>query len=290
MKDFLNLKSVKVLIAVLAILTVISILGAMGNPWVSSAFNFLTKGLSSVTSNLTEGQKSYDELKAENEKLKSETADLRSQLVDYYDIKSENARLWKYYQLKKTNPDYELMPASVIRRDTNEEFYAFTIDAGSSTGISVLDPVLTENGVIGFVSSVNASSSKVTTILSPDFQAGAVDKKTNDFNSSISFDSRMYAEDIDVTRRLHEKYKTLYYPLIPVYHKFSRASHSSFRLFWIHVSNIIMYFNKWGWWKDSFRKEANKRLEEQIADGGIKDDDIPQKRITNYKLRITKSV
>jgi hypothetical protein len=51
-----------------------------------------------------------------------------------------------------------------------------------------------------------------------------------------------------------------------------------------------MYFNKWGWWKDSFRKEANKRLEEQIADGGIKDDDIPQKRITNYKLRITKSV
>lgn len=180
MKDFLNLKSVKVLIAVLAILTVISILGAMGNPWVSSAFNFLTKGLSSVTSNLTEGQKSYDELKAENEKLKSETADLRSQLVDYYDIKSENARLWKYYQLKKTNPDYELMPASVIRRDTNEEFYSFTIDAGSSTGISVLDPVLTENGVIGFVSSVNASSAKVTTILSPDFQAGAVDKKTND--------------------------------------------------------------------------------------------------------------
>jgi hypothetical protein len=31
-----------------------------------------------------------------------------------------------------------------------------------------------------------------------------------------------------------------------------------------------MYFNKWGWWKDSFRKEANKRVEAQIADGGIK--------------------
>ena len=30
-----------------------------------------------------------------------------------------------------------------------------------------------------------------------------------------------------------------------------------------------MYFNKWGWWKDSFRKEANKRVEEQIAEGGI---------------------
>lgn len=80
----------------------------------------------------------------------------------------------------------------------------------------------------------------------------------------------MYAEDIDITRRLHEKYKTLYYPKIPVYHKFSRGSRHSLRLFWIHVTNIIMYFNKWGWWKDDLRKEFNSKLLEEIAHGGIK--------------------
>ena len=32
----------------------------------------------------------------ENEELKKEAADLRTQLVNYYDIKDENARLWKY--------------------------------------------------------------------------------------------------------------------------------------------------------------------------------------------------
>ena len=69
-----------------------------------------------------------------------------------------------------------------------------------------------------------------------------------------------------------QRLANLYYPRIPIYHKFNRASHSSFRLFWIHVTNIIMYFNKWGWWKDSFRKEANRRVEEQIADGGIMED------------------
>lgn len=81
----------------------------------------------------------------------------------------------------------------------------------------------------------------------------------------------MYAEDIDVTRRLHEKHQTIYYPHLPVYHKFSRASHRSPRLFLIHIYNIIMYFRKWGWFSDRQRKEYNDRLAAQIADGGIKD-------------------
>lgn len=80
----------------------------------------------------------------------------------------------------------------------------------------------------------------------------------------------MYAEDIDITRRLHEKYKTLYYPKIPVYHKFSRGSRHSLWLFWVHVSNIVMYFNKWGWRKDERRDEFNEALKQEIANGGIK--------------------
>lgn len=193
MRDFLSTKSAKILIATLAVVLVLAILGATGNPWVSSAFNYITKGLSSVTANLTHSDKSSDEIKTENERLKQEIADLRTQLVDYYDLQDENARLWKYYKLTKTNPDFEIMPASVIRRDTNEAFYSFTIDAGSSSGICEQDPVITENGVIGFVSSVNATSSKVTTILSPDLQAGAVDKKTGE--SGVVSGSAVLGED-----------------------------------------------------------------------------------------------
>lgn len=80
----------------------------------------------------------------------------------------------------------------------------------------------------------------------------------------------MYAEDIDITRRLHARYKTLYYPHIPVYHRFSRASHRSLWLFWVHVTNIIMYFNKWGWFTDAERDSFNDRLQQQISEGGIK--------------------
>lgn len=82
----------------------------------------------------------------------------------------------------------------------------------------------------------------------------------------------MYAEDIDITRRLHRNYQTLYLPEIPVYHKFSRASRRELWLFWVHIRNIIMYFNKWGWFSDKERTEFNNRLQQQIDEGGIKCD------------------
>ncbi len=182
MREFFADKNRKILAIALAAVIVTAVLGATGNPWVSSAFNFLTKGLSSVSAAVTDAaeEKSYDELLAENKKLSKEAADLRTQLVDYYDLKDENARLWKYYNITKSKPDYQILPANVIRRDSNDEFYSFTIDAGTASGVEPQDPVLTENGLIGFISSVNAASSKVTTVLSPDMQAGAVDKRTAD--------------------------------------------------------------------------------------------------------------
>lgn len=68
----------------------------------------------------------------------------------------------------------------------------------------------------------------------------------------------MYAEDIDMTRRMHEKYKTLFYPEATIYHRFSRASRHSLKLLMIHIGNIIMYFNKWGWFFDTKRSKINR--------------------------------
>ncbi|MBQ0072878.1 MAG: glycosyltransferase [Prevotella sp.] len=75
----------------------------------------------------------------------------------------------------------------------------------------------------------------------------------------------MYAEDIDMTRRMHQKYETLYYPATTIYHTFTRGSRKSMRLFRIHIVNIIMYFNKWGWWKDSDRQVINDNVRKQIG-------------------------
>lgn len=196
--EFFSDKKVKIVSITIVAAIVLMILGAMGTPILSSGVSFLTKGLFQVSASAAkEGDKTYDELLEENKALKKEAADLRTKIVDYYDIKSENARLWKYYKIKKENADYEIMPASVINRDSSQDFYSFTVDVGTSSGVSKDDPVITENGLIGFISSTNAVSSKVTTVLSPDLQAGAVDKRTKD--SGVVEGSALYADKNQTT-------------------------------------------------------------------------------------------
>lgn len=86
------------------------------------------------------------------------------------------------------------------------------------------------------------------------------------------FDTRyfMYPEDIDLTRRLHRKYKTLYWPEISAVHKHRAASYGDFRMLRIHIVNMIRYFNKWGWFADSERRRMNRRLLDYLSKRGYK--------------------
>ena len=76
------------------------------------------------------------------------------------------------------------------------------------------------------------------------------------------FDERffMYMEDVDITRRLHMKYKTMFFPSVSIYHRFSRLSYHNWSISLIHIVSVLKYFNKWGWIYDSGRRSFNKRL------------------------------
>jgi GT2 family glycosyltransferase len=70
----------------------------------------------------------------------------------------------------------------------------------------------------------------------------------------------LYVEDIDLTRRLHEKSVTLYYPNIVVRHSLARGSYKDIKLVLHHIASAIYYFNKWGWFNDKGRITINKNL------------------------------
>lgn len=76
------------------------------------------------------------------------------------------------------------------------------------------------------------------------------------------FDERyfMYPEDIDITRRIHRHWDTLFLPLTTVVHHHQAASRHNKKMLRIHILNMIKYFNKWGWIFDKERKEFNRRL------------------------------
>lgn len=79
------------------------------------------------------------------------------------------------------------------------------------------------------------------------------------------FDERffMYPEDIDITRRLHEVSETIFYPYVSIYHVHGAASRKFGKMLWIHITNMVRYFNKWGWWIDPKRRKANRKLLER---------------------------
>lgn len=80
------------------------------------------------------------------------------------------------------------------------------------------------------------------------------------------FDERyfMYIEDTDLTRRLHAKYKTLFYPSVSIYHRFSRLSYHKWHLLLVHMVSVVKYFNKWGWIYDSGRRRFNRQILKEI--------------------------
>ena len=80
------------------------------------------------------------------------------------------------------------------------------------------------------------------------------------------FDERffMYGEDLDLSRRMHSHYRTVYYPNATVVHAHRAESYHSLKMLWIHIKNIAMYFNKWGWFFDAERRKINKTVKGKI--------------------------
>lgn len=76
------------------------------------------------------------------------------------------------------------------------------------------------------------------------------------------FDPRffMYPEDIDLTRRIHRSYRTVYYPGATIVHAHRAESKTSRRMRKIHIVNMLRYFRKWGFFFDSERRRMNREL------------------------------
>lgn len=74
----------------------------------------------------------------------------------------------------------------------------------------------------------------------------------------------MYFEDWDLSRRIHREYKTIYYPLVSVYHGYDSGANKNSKLFKIFVKSAVTYFSKWGWFFDGERKKINKEALSQF--------------------------
>ena len=68
----------------------------------------------------------------------------------------------------------------LISKNADDVYKSFLIDKGALQGVSLYDPVITNQGLVGYVGEVASNYSKVITILDPSLSCGAYDSRTKD--------------------------------------------------------------------------------------------------------------
>ncbi|MEN9918133.1 MAG: hypothetical protein RL662_569 [Bacteroidota bacterium] len=74
----------------------------------------------------------------------------------------------------------------------------------------------------------------------------------------------MYCEDFDFYKRIHQKYKTIFYPEVSIVHDHKKESYQNNKMLYMHIKSAIRYFNKWGWFFDRDRRFANKEIRKYL--------------------------
>lgn len=213
MRFFLRSRQFKIIIAIfcaVVLLTVSFVLvGRRMSPQtdiagtISAPFRNLFTSISNIVTDFVDNYNSGSKLSLENAELKAEIDTLRGQLADMQQITEQNNFYKEYLGIKENNPDFVFTDAAIIARDNDDPYGNFTINRGSTSDIAKYDPVITDAGIVGYVTEVGLTSCKVTTILSPDITLGALDNRTQDsgiVTGSLSFAEKGFCQFSNLAR------------------------------------------------------------------------------------------
>lgn len=130
--------------------------------------------------NLPISFKSSSALAKEVEELEKQIDSLTEQLVDYEEIKHKNEFYQEFLEIKQEHSDYTFAEAAIIGRDAANHMGSFTLNKGSTSDISVNDPVIYGKYLVGVVASVTPTRCTVNTILNPKVNVSAYEVRTRD--------------------------------------------------------------------------------------------------------------
>ena len=188
MKDFFKSFGFKVLAAIALVLVGVMIYAAStgGRATIPSMISgAILTPLQSAASAVSDGLNSFagmfgssTELQKQIDELQAELNDYRNKQVELDALREQNEWLKEYLNIIEQDNDYQFADARVIAIDPADKYNNFTISAGTLSGISVNDPVITPEGLVGVVYETGLNYSKVRSILDPETQVSATVSRT----------------------------------------------------------------------------------------------------------------
>lgn len=189
MKKFINSKFFIITLCIaLALVIVPSVLSLMGlsdyvrgavvsmiSP-LEGAMTKVTDAITGFTDYFTE----YDRLKAENEELRRRLAELEDKYYQVEEIEDMNKWLSEYLEIKREHTDYDFVIAEIVGREVGNYMTVFTLNVGTDNGVTADMPVITSEGIVGYVTEAGSNWSKVLTIIESASSVGACVERTGE--------------------------------------------------------------------------------------------------------------
>jgi len=132
---------------------------------VATPFEWCGKQVADAVNGFVSVFTEYDRLREENKELKEKLEALEDNQYENAVLRDQNDWLKKYLDLKEQNPDVAITNATVISREAGNYATVLTINKGSVHGIKRRMPVITEDGVFGYVSECGVDWAKVVSII-----------------------------------------------------------------------------------------------------------------------------
>lgn len=190
-KGFVRSLWFRILAVILAILVIFlilaAVLGSKSSP-LSAVAGTATQPLSRVTSVLGNGFSSIGHFFTRSSTYERRIADLeekvvsaQKQLADYEETKQKLESYEDFLGIKEEHPDYQVISATVIGKDSANNFTTFVFNKGSASGVKVNDPVIYGDGqLVGVVTKVAPTYCVVSTVLDPKISISAYDLRSRE--------------------------------------------------------------------------------------------------------------
>lgn len=125
-----------------------------------------TNAMMRFTDSINDLMNTYEE----NQRLKSQISSLEELEAQNEILQSENEELSALLDLQPSLVGKNVIASSVISRSPDTWLDSITIDVGSNSGIEKNMSVMTESGLVGHVTEVSATSSKVQLLITENNQ------------------------------------------------------------------------------------------------------------------------
>ena len=117
--------------------------------------------------------RSMKALDEKNQALTEENAALKEQLQNAELLEKENERLRDYLDMKNKYPSFKMEEGMVISHSSGNYITNFTLNRGTLHGIAPNMPVVTKDGIVGYVVEVGLNWCMVSTLIETATSVGA---------------------------------------------------------------------------------------------------------------------